>query len=391
MTEDSIRFLHISDTHLGVHYALRPRNLLRRAYGELFFRKVEEVINEAISVHNVDFIIHSGDFFNRSKPPPEVIDRGVNPFQLAARKGIPIYIIPGNHERSKLPLGLLPFSEDNINLFAEPCSYLFEKNGITIKITGFPHVRYNVREKSPEILKKAWHSLVGKDTPRHDYSILAIHELLEGSRIESHTFRRGHEVLPLAQIPRRFNCIACGHVHRFQFLYNTGASALRSTNRLRALKQHCEEHNWHFHDDSRSRFPDPVISYAGSLERVSIAEKNEPKGYIIGELEPSDTEHRTLTAKYQFYEIPAVKMIYGIWDLSESSMDDYAAQTLEEIYKIQPTPGSYMKEESLTGIIRIRIKGKGFRDANCLDYLRQEAKRLRFYLTIREDWKSIDR
>ena len=50
---DSIRFLHLSDTHFGVHYALKPRNLLRRAYSELFFRKVEEVIREAILIHKI--------------------------------------------------------------------------------------------------------------------------------------------------------------------------------------------------------------------------------------------------------------------------------------------------------------------------------------------------
>ncbi|MHA2247426.1 MAG: metallophosphoesterase family protein, partial [Candidatus Hodarchaeales archaeon] len=121
MPEKSIRFLHISDTHFGAHYALRPKNLKRRAYGELFFRKITEVLNKAISVHHVDFIIHSGDFFNRSKPPPEVVNRGIKPFQLAAQKGIPIYVLPGNHERSRLPLGLLPFY-DNINLFTKPSS-----------------------------------------------------------------------------------------------------------------------------------------------------------------------------------------------------------------------------------------------------------------------------
>ena len=84
MDKDAIRFLHLSDTHFGVYYALKPRNLLRRAYSELFFHKVEEVIREATSIHKIDFIIHSGDFFNRSKPPPEVVDRGVRPFQRAA-------------------------------------------------------------------------------------------------------------------------------------------------------------------------------------------------------------------------------------------------------------------------------------------------------------------
>ena len=120
--------------------------MLRRAYGELFFQKIANVIQKAISNHHIDFIIHSGDFFNRSKPPPDVIDRAVKSFRPAIQKEIPIYILPGNHERSKLPLGLLPFSNGNINLFKKPSSFIFEKNGITIKLTGFPYIRKNAKK-----------------------------------------------------------------------------------------------------------------------------------------------------------------------------------------------------------------------------------------------------
>ena len=95
MGKDTVRFLHLSDTHFGVHYALKPRNHLRRAYGELFFRKVEEVIRRAISIHKIDFIIHSGDFFNRSKPPHEVVDRGVKPFNLLPERGFPFLLSQG--------------------------------------------------------------------------------------------------------------------------------------------------------------------------------------------------------------------------------------------------------------------------------------------------------
>jgi DNA repair exonuclease SbcCD nuclease subunit len=387
VVKDSIRFLHISDTQFGVHYALKPRNLLRRAYGELFYRKVEEIIREAISIHKIDFIIHSGDFFNRSKPSPEVVDRGVKPFQLAARKGIPVLIIPGNHERSRLPLGLLPFSNDNINLFAEPCSYFFKKNGISIKITGFPYIRHKARNTFSEILKKAWNNYFTNNSTRYDYSILVVHQLIAGSRIENHTFSRGYDVVPMLHALRRFNYIACGHVHRFQFLYEKESPFLKSTNRFYSVKQDYRACNWHF-DDEHSyypNFPNPVIAYAGSLERVSIMERNEPKGYLIGELKPSSTGNRAMNLKYQFHELSAVKMIYNVWDLSKSSIKDYINQTLEEMYDLHPTYKSKQNKprEGLTGIIRIKIQGHRLSKDTFLDYFKQETKRLRFYLTIR--------
>ena len=387
MGKNSIRFLHLSDTHFGVHYALKPRNLLRRAYSELFFLKVEEIIRKAISIHEIDFIIHSGDFFNRSKPPPEVVDRGVKPFQLAARKGIPVFIVPGNHERSRLPLGLLPFSNDNLNIFSDPRSYLFEKNGISIKITGFPYIRNEARNTFSEILKKAWNNSSSCKKMRYDYSILVVHQLLAGCRIENYTFSRGPDVVPILQALRKFNYIACGHVHRFQFLYKKSSPFLKSTNRFFLAEQDHRGCNWHFDDkfSDCSQIPNPIIAYAGSLERVSFMERNEPKGYIIGELKPSNKGHRMMNLKCQFHELSAVKMIYNIWDLSKSSANDYINQTIEEMCDLHSTYKLNRNKRwgDLTGIIRIGIKGQRLPNNAFLDYLKEEAKRLGFYLTIR--------
>jgi DNA repair exonuclease SbcCD nuclease subunit len=385
--EDFIRFLHLSDTHFGVHYALKPKNLLRRAYGELFFLKVEKIIREAISIHKIDFIIHSGDFFNRSKPPPEVVDRGVKSFEFAARKGIPVFIVPGNHERSRLPIGLLPFSNDNLKVFADPCSYFFEKYGMSIKITGFPYIRHNARISFSEILKKAWNNSSANNTMRCDYSILVVHQILAGCRVENYTFRRGFDVVPMLQSLRKFNYIACGHVHRFQFLYETESPFLKSTNRFYLAEQDPRACNWHFDNkySDCSQFPNPIIAYAGSLERVSFMEKNEPKGYIIGELKPSNKGQRTMNLKCQFHELSAVKMIYNIWDLSKSSANDYMNQTIEEMWGVHSTYKSNRNKRGgdLTGIIRIGIKGQRFHNNTILDYLKEEAKMLGFYLTIR--------
>ncbi len=384
MHENIIRFLHIGDTHFGVHYALNPKNPYRRAYGELFFQKIEEVINQAISEHHVDFIIHSGDFFNRSKPPPEVVDRGVKPFQLAAKRGIPIFIIPGNHERSKLPLGLLPFSNDNINLFSKPCSYTFKKNGFSIKLTGFPYIRHNIKKNFSSILKKAWINSLGRNPIKPDYSILVTHQLIEGSRIEHYTFRSGQDVVSFRQIPKLLNYVACGHVHRFQFLYNPSFSSVKSTNKSYFIEQDNINQIWQFNGKNglkSSQFPNPIIAYTGSLERVSLAEKNEPKGYIIGELQLSETGHKINDVKYQFHELDALKMVYLVWDLSKATIDDYVTQTLEKLYSVS-TLRRDEKRGGLSGIFRVKIQGKRYDSSKNLEHLKQEAKRLNIYLTF---------
>ena len=384
MHENGIRFLHIGDTHFGVHYALKPKNPYRRAYGELFFQKLEEVINKAVTEHQVDFIIHTGDFFNRSKPPPEVVDRGVKPFQLAAKRGIPIFIIPGNHERSKLPLGLLPFSDTNINLFSEPCSYIFKKKEITVKLTGFPYIRHKIRQRFLNTLSKAWKNSESKKSLKPDYSILVTHQLIDGSRIEKYTFRNGHDVVSFHQIPKKINYVACGHVHRFQFLYNHGYSAIKSTNKLFCIEQDNIKQRWQFNGKNgfkSSRFHNPIIAYAGSLERVSIAEKNEPKGYIIGEVQLTEMGSKINNVTYQFHELNAIKMEYLVWDLSKATIDDYVTLTLKKMYSIYSSKKGE-KSLGLTAIFKVKIQGEKYDSSKNLEYLKQEAKRLNIYLTF---------
>ncbi|MFX0123288.1 MAG: exonuclease SbcCD subunit D [Candidatus Hodarchaeota archaeon] len=385
MSEEFIRFLHISDSHFGVHYALKPKNLLRRSYGESFFRKVTEVIQKAISDHSVDFIIHSGDFFNRSQPHPEIIDRAVKSFQPAIQREIPIYILPGNHERSKLPLGLLPFSNGNINLFKKPSSFIFEKNGITIKLTGFPYMRKNVKGKFNTLVREAWFQCTGKQTKKPDFSILVIHQLIKGSCIENYTFKRGHNVVSFRQIPQKFNYIACGHVHRFQFLYNTRLNSIQSSNEFCSAKQDYSNHSWQFSNETSPTSPifrGPLISYAGSLERVSLVERREPKGYIICQIETS--KHGIQSINYNFHELPAIQMMYLIWDLHKAPMADYVKQTLNTLnrFHINRISSQSHRENDLTAILRVMIRGTGIYSNKDIKYLKQEARRCNIYLTI---------
>lgn len=394
MQGDSINFLHLSDTHFGVHYALNPRNSRRRAYGDLFFQKAHDVIDDAISKHKIDFILHAGDFFNRSKPPPAVIDRAVQPFLFAVKKGIPIYMIPGNHERSKLPLGLLPY-HDLFNVFVKPSSFYFERNGVKIKITGFPFISSNSKMNFRSVVKKAWDNCNSKNLPNHNYSILLTHQMFSGARIENHTFWDGKDVVYLQQIPKMFNYLACGHVHRFQFLsrsqgLNGGIPPVQSINKRFKIQQSCSNHTWRFdktQTDSSIYFKNPVIAYCGSLERVSMIERYEPKGYIIGKLFISEENDAIQTAEISFHPLSAVEMVYCVWDLSNACMKDHVEQTIEKLYAINSSNLSIEsgKRKQLSAVFRIKIKGKrksSSETSEKLEFLKQEAKRLNVYLTF---------
>ncbi|MFX0170677.1 MAG: exonuclease SbcCD subunit D [Candidatus Hodarchaeota archaeon] len=381
MNNTSISFLHIADTHFGVHYALKPKNQLRKAYGDLFFHKAEEALEKALSIHNVDFVLHVGDFFNRSKPPVEVVDRAVRPFiKAAVELDVPIFILPGNHERGKLPLGLLSYY-DNIHIFKQPSSFFFKKNGINIKITGFPYIRHESRLKFRKIVKQAWKNTINHNN-QNQYSILMTHQLIEGSCVEHYTFKRsGHNVVPFDQVILKknflkFNYIACGHVHRFQFLYKNSSSNIISSNEHFSVTQDPEENSWKFNDSiSKQQQKGPVVCYSGSLERVSMVERNEPKGYIIGDLNFSKTNHLAL---FTFHKLSSIPMFYFVWDLNQVSMNKWVDRTLDLLKSVTNIP----TQTPLRAVFRIKIKGKDSRNANNLNYLKREAKRLKVYLTF---------
>ncbi len=65
-------------------------------------------------------------------------------------------------------------------------------------------------------------------------------------------------------------------------------------------------------------------------------------------------------------------------------MNDYIIQTLDEMCDFYQTykPNRIKHREGLTGIVGIRIEGQRLHNNILLDLFKQEARRLRFYLTI---------
>ena len=65
-----MKFLHVTDTHLGYNqYGLEER-------GQDFFDVFKEAVDIAIE-NEVDFILHTGDFFHTSRPSNQVILEGL--------------------------------------------------------------------------------------------------------------------------------------------------------------------------------------------------------------------------------------------------------------------------------------------------------------------------
>lgn len=220
------RLLLLADTHLGLadHFAPFERALEPAFRGE------------------VDVVVHGGDVFYRSRVKPGLVMRAFEPFKRLADRGIPVVVVPGNHERSAIPYPMLAM-HSGIHIFDCPRTFKLSLAGISAAFSGFPNDRNNIRARFAELVEKTgWQS-----TPADVY-LLCLHQTVEGSTVgpADFTFRNAPDVIPRHAIPAGFTAVLSGHIHRHQVLDAAGT---------------------------------PVF-YPGSTERTSWAERNEAKGYL---------------------------------------------------------------------------------------------------------------
>lgn len=246
MDSKSLRIVFFADTHLGFDYPLR-RTSDRRRRGQDFFDNYERVLSHALRV-KADLVVHGGDFFYRSKVPRAIVDRAYERLVRFADAGIPIVIVPGNHERSVLPPSLF-LSHSHIHVFDRPRTFRIETEGATVALSGFPNERDRIGGRFAALVAET-----GWQDVRADARLLCMHQTVEGATVgpNEFTFRRGADVVPRHALPRRFDGVLSGHIHRRQTL--TGSH--------------------------------PPVLYPGSIERTSFAEKDEVKGFLELRVDP---------------------------------------------------------------------------------------------------------
>jgi DNA repair protein SbcD/Mre11 len=202
----------------------------------------------------VDLIVHGGDLLYRSRVPPALVDKALTPLVAAAKAGVPVYLVPGNHERSHIPM-LLWGVHPNLHIFDKPRTFVEEIRGYTVALSGFPF-RREIRSAFRTLVDQCGHQSI-----QADLRVLCLHQTVEGAQVgpADFTFRGGLDVIQGQDIPPGFHYLLCGHIHRSQVLT---------------------------HDLAGKPLASPVV-YPGSIERTAFAERDETKGFMIIEIDPS--------------------------------------------------------------------------------------------------------
>jgi DNA repair exonuclease SbcCD nuclease subunit len=270
----SIRVLLVADTHLGFDHPLRPR-VERRRRGPDFFANTRRALAPA-RAGEVDLVVHGGDLLYRSKVPAELVRLALEPLLEVADAGVPVVLVPGNHERSALPYPMLA-AHRHLHVFDRPRSIELRIAGMDIALVGFPCERKEIRDRFPELV-----AATGWRPCALDLSLLCLHQTVEGATVGpvDYVFRSGADIIRGRDLPTGFSAVLAGHIHRHQVLTR---------------------------DLGGRKLAAPVF-YPGSVERTSTAERDEPKGYLVLEI-TGDRATGGRLIDWSFHELPARPMI----------------------------------------------------------------------------------
>lgn len=286
---DVVRILLLADTHLGFDLPVRPR-IARRRRGHDFLANYATALRPALE-GAVDLVVHGGDVFNRSRVVPSLAYQAFAPLMRAADAGVPVFIVPGNHERGRLPH--LRFARHpRIHIFDRARTFVSDVRGVRVALAGFPSERDDVRTKFNALLREAeWQHVAA------DVRLLCLHQCVEGATVgpANYTFTTAADVIRAADIPAGIAAVLAGHIHRHQVLRH----------------------------DLRGRTIAAPVLYPGSIERTTFAEADEAKGYMIVELAAGGD---AVCPTWRFHELPARQLVRHTLSVTGATAADLDVQ-----------------------------------------------------------------
>jgi exonuclease SbcD len=278
-----VRILLLADTHLGYDLPAQPR-VQRRRRGHDFLANYATALKPALD-GEVDLVVHGGDLFNRSQPHSTVAYQAFEPLIRVAEAGVPVYIVPGNHERGRLPH--LRFARHpGIHVFDRPRTFVTDVRGTRLALAGFPSERDDVRTTFSSLIDQTGHRDVAAPL-----TLLCLHQCVEGATVgpSDYTFTTAPDVIRGRDIPAGFAAVLAGHIHRHQVLTR----------------------------DLGGRPLEAPVLYPGSIERTSMAECDEVKGFMLVRLSlQSGRPDPAFDIKWEFCPLPARPLLTHDLDLS---------------------------------------------------------------------------
>ncbi|GEM_PF-2214322 len=245
-----MRILHLSDTHLGTRTWVRgaPRDWRRSLDHE---RALLAALEPAMR-GRIDLVVHTGDLFDRSRPPEAAVRRLSSILGNLARK-VPVVLMPGNHDRQGIRRNL-PTHLPDLHVFdrAERVEVAGARLGVV------PYV------SDPQ----GW-AAAAERACRGGVDLLLAHQAFHGAVVPGFTFAAGAQGDTIGEhhLPRGVKWILCGHIHPRQAI----------------------------------RLGEATVVHPGATERTAFSERLQAKGYVIWTLDGP--------VRWRFVDLPTRPMV----------------------------------------------------------------------------------
>lgn len=330
-----MRFVHISDSHLGAS------GFSRRLSPSGYNQREEDICNSfASAVDKIielkpDFVLHTGDLFHSVRPTNRIINFAIRQILRIVNLQIPMVIISGNHDTPKQR------SVGSVFSFFEVFS-------------PFLHLVYKNRYECIHINQTAIHAIphcldqggFGEELskvridPEAKHNILMLHGVIAGIP-EFSMGELSEQEIPTSYFDSGFDYVALGHYHR-----------------------HCQVA--------------PSVIYSGSTERLSMSELGQEKGLVEGEI--SDSKFKIQDSKFQFHPVVCRDMI-------ELPLLD--AQDLDPDGVYQEIEGRINSQDITDKIVRLKINNIAEHVYSSLDFRKiAELKSKAFHFDLRFERKD---
>ena len=228
-----MKIIHISDTHLGAagfSRKLSPSGLNQRE--EDFCNSFIAAVDKIIQL-KPDIVLHSGDFFHSVRPTNRIINLALKQILRITGLEIPIVLISGNHDTPKQR------GVGSVFSIFEFFPNIFPIHQSRYQFLTIPHC-LDISLFKEELSKI-------KIDKSAKYNILMLHGVVAGIK-EFSMGELSEQEIPSPILEMGFDYVALGHYHNFTQI--------------------------------RDR-----VFYAGSTERLSIAEIGKEKGFVGVDLE----------------------------------------------------------------------------------------------------------
>jgi DNA repair protein SbcD/Mre11 len=189
-----MQFIHMADTHLGYRqYGLTERE-------NDFFEVFDDIIEETI-MERPDFVIHSGDLFEYSRPPTRALLTAQKGILRLKNEKIPIYATAGNHDivmrKNALPPQIL-YKDFGLKLISPKNPYYIQED---VFIGGAPYAsKYNSKDLIDRLEN------IEKASQNHKKRILVLHQGID-------LYLPYEYEIKIGDVPKTFNYCAFGHIH----------------------------------------------------------------------------------------------------------------------------------------------------------------------------------